>query len=286
MEQNSDKRKNSDWLLLCSKSSLAPVLHDFRKTVTSEVVIISMVLLVALSLTIISLVNGQQPKVTNLASGFFAGTMGLFVPLVAIIGAYSSYGKDRISGVLESVLCRPVTRQSLSLSRYISTVLGLSAATIISIMVVYLALGYFDGSYLNVGFLAATFGGLFVEITAFVALIFLISHLVKTTGELFGVSIGLYLAFGFFWSLLILALNNAIHAIPGSALSIQVEIICDFFNPTQYVTLVYSFLTQSLSSVPIETSLYGLTLTSLVSAGLLWITIPLFVFLRSASKRD
>ncbi len=79
-------------------------------------------------------------EVTNVAASFFSGLLGFFIPLMAIIGSYSSYGKDRLTGVLESVLARPVTRLSLGVSRYLSTMIAFVLAVAASVGVVDLIL--------------------------------------------------------------------------------------------------------------------------------------------------
>ncbi len=64
-----------------------------------------------------------RPEATNVASFFFSTILSFFMPLAAILGAYSSYGKDRLTGVLESGPCgrgnslrwnsRPATKPGL-----------------------------------------------------------------------------------------------------------------------------------------------------------------------------
>ena len=46
------------------------------------------------------------------------------------------YGKDSVSGVLESVLAQPITSKGLSLSRYFSSFAGMSIAFLVSVAVV------------------------------------------------------------------------------------------------------------------------------------------------------
>jgi len=76
---------------------------------------------------------------------------------------------------------------------------------------------------------------------------------------------------------------------PGSAVSIRATIGSDFFNPAQFLTLVYIYLTNQFTGfafVPIIPSAYGITIATLVGAGVLWIAIPLAIYLYLATKRD
>jgi ABC-2 type transport system permease protein len=92
----------------------------------------------------------RQPIMsTSIASFFFSGVLGFFIPLMAIIGSYSSYGKDRLTGVLESVLARPVTKRGLAMSRFLSTVLSFTLASAAAVGVVDLLLNSVGGSFLD-----------------------------------------------------------------------------------------------------------------------------------------
>src|SRR5207245_445198 len=74
-----------------------------------------------------------RPEATNIASSFFSTILSFFMPLAAILGAYSSYGKDRLTGVLESILARPISRRGLAISRFLSTLTALAVAAILSV---------------------------------------------------------------------------------------------------------------------------------------------------------
>jgi len=223
----------------------------------------------------------------DLATQFFAGTFGLLVPLMVILGSYSSYGRDRVSGVLESILSKPVTRRGLALSRYLSTILAMSFATLVAVASVDLILGYyFSGAYLDPEFLLATFGALFVEIAAFAGLTFLFAHLVRSSGLLIGLSIGLLLLFEFFWSLIAYVLMVVANTPSGSTAALHLEIGSYFFSPTEFTTLVYTSLTHKFLTNPVSPASLGIDPASLIVTGILWVTLPLFAYLRLATKRD
>jgi ABC-2 type transport system permease protein len=226
------------------------------------------------------------PSATSVASVFFAGILSFFVPLVAIIGSYSSYGKDHITGVLESVLARPVTRRSLAISRFLSTLLAICIATIGSVGIVDLILSSLTGSALSGDYLLAIISGLLVEIAAFTGLVFLFSHLLKSTGSLLGLSIGLFIFLDFFWNLVIFLLAAALGGTQGSAVYLQATVVSYYANPAQFLNLVNVFVFQSTNGLVIQASNYGLTLPALVFVGIVWSVVPFLVFLILAVKRD
>ncbi|MGI0085580.1 MAG: ABC transporter permease subunit, partial [Nitrososphaerales archaeon] len=67
---------------------------------------------------------------------FLMNIFGALIPLIAIVGSYNSYGQHRVSGILESVLVQPVSRRGLSISRFISSFVGMAIAVSISMGVV------------------------------------------------------------------------------------------------------------------------------------------------------
>jgi ABC-type transport system involved in multi-copper enzyme maturation permease subunit len=224
----------------------------------------------------------------NIASSFFATIMGIFIPLIAIIGAYSSYGKDRVSGVLESVLSRPVTRMGLATSRFLSTFLALGVAIGISVGAIDGMLKYFGGQFLSATFLLASAGAFLVELAAFIGLIFLFSHLVRSSALLIGIAIGLFIIFDFLWGVIVLLVSVAVRLNPGSLAYLKASTIAQFFNPAQYIQLVILYLTNTSQSFGFQVppSVLGVTVASIVVAGLLWIALPFAAFLYLAIKRD
>ncbi len=232
----------------------------------------------------------RQPQTringTNVATFFFSTILSFFMPLVAIIGSYTSYGKDRLTGVLESVLARPVSRRGLAISRFLSTMAAISIAAVASVGVVDLILNSVTGTFLPRDFALAIIAALLVEVAAFTGLVFLFSHIVKSTGALLGIMIGLFVVLDFFWGLIIFLVTSLMGGTLGSEVSIQATILSYFANPAQFITLVNAYVFQSNSGIPIQTSNFGLTLPALVLDGVLWAVVPFAIFLYLAIKRD
>jgi ABC-2 type transport system permease protein len=226
-----------------------------------------------------------------IVTAFVAGILALFVPLMTVLAAYSTYAKDRVTGVLESILSRPITRRGLSLTRYTSVFLAMSAAIIIALAVIDTIAGTFLGSFLSTSFVLATIGSLIVEAAAFIGIVFIFSHLLKSTGAVIGLSITLWAVFDFFWSLLIFIISSALGFTVGSEGFTRISILSDFLNPAQFYSLVGTYFANSTiggigGGVSIQPSAYGVTAITISAAAVLWIALPLGLFLWLAVKRD
>lgn len=238
-------------------------------------------------------VQVSVPEGESIVLGFFQGIFGLFIPLVAILGSYNSYGKDRTSGVLESVLAQPISRRDLSLSRFVSSFLAMAVATSIAMGVVDGVFRYYTGQFLDTNLLLVSAGAFFVELAAFIALMMLFSRLIRSSGLLVGIGIGIFLLFAIFWDIVIALVQLAIN--PRSIGSNQPTVIGEFLNPAQFISLVDTYITHTLSTggifgggfgLPISPSDYGITIFSLVATAVLWIGLPLAGFLYLAIKKD
>jgi ABC-type transport system involved in multi-copper enzyme maturation permease subunit len=230
----------------------------------------------------ITLEQSNQAVITFLTEIF-----GAFIPLIAIIGSYNSYGKDRISGVLESVLVQPISRRGLSISRFVSTFAGMAIAISISMGVVEAIVCYYTRSAFNSAILLASMGAYFVELGAFIGLMMLLSRVIKSSGLLIGIGIvWLFLVFDLFWNMLIQAATSISGAGFGTGY-FTYAIATDFLNPAQFVQLVVIYLTSYSNWFGfISPAQYGITIPSLAATGVLWVTLPLAGFLYLATKRD
>ncbi len=238
--------------------------------------------------------TGSQIDQTVL--GFFVSVFGLFIPVIAIVGSYNSYGKDRISGVLESVLAQPVSRKGLSLSRFLSTFIAMAVAISISMAVVDGIVWYFTKSLVSSTIMLASSGAFFAELAAFIGIMMLLSRVLKSSGLLIGIGIGLFLVIDFLWGLIISILVGITQVGFGSLAYYQYLIASEFANPAQFVALVNAYLTHQATTVgfggtigfgfQITPSQYGITIPSIVLTGILWAVIPLVGFVYLAIKKD
>jgi ABC-2 type transport system permease protein len=217
---------------------------------------------------------------------FFSTIFGIFIPLIAIIGSYNSYGKDRVSGVLESILAQPISRRGLSLSRFFSSFAGMAIAISISMGVVDAIVYYYTKVPFNSTLLLSSAGAFFVELGAFIGIMMLLSRVIKSSGLLIGIGIGLFLVFDLFWNVIILVLVSASGAGFGSNAYQGLQVAGEFVNPAQFIQLVIAYLTSQGPFGPFSPTQYGIIIPSLVITGILWVLLPLVGFLYLAIKRD
>jgi hypothetical protein len=117
-------------------------------------------------------------------------------------------------------------------------------------------------------------------------LIFLLSHLVKSTGLLLGISIGLFVVLDFFWGLIVIALTLLLGGAQGSFVALQATYLSYYANPAQFLNLVNAYVLQSSLGGFVSPSSYGVTLPAIVLDGVLWAVAPFIIFLYLAVKRD
>jgi ABC-type transport system involved in multi-copper enzyme maturation permease subunit len=234
-----------------------------------------------------------QASVTQNVSSFFLSVYGIFIPLIAVIVAYNSYGKYRLSGVLESVLAQPVSRRGLALSRFLSTFVAMAIAISISMIIVDFLVWSFTNSFVSSTTILASAGAFFVEVAILIAIMLLLSHVVRSSAALIGAGIGIFIVFDFFWALLVSLVVGLTHTSYGSPASYGYIVAGEFLNPAQFVGLVDAYLTHqvilvglSLYTFPISTGQYGLTIPAIVVTGIIWITLPLAAFLYLAIEKD
>ena len=237
--------------------------------------------------------SSTQAGVVQNVSSFFLSVYGIFIPLIAIIVAYNSYGKYRLSGVLESVLAQPVSRRGLAISRFMSTFVAMAIAISISMIIVDFLVWSFTNTLVSSTTILASAGAFFVEAAIFIAIMMLLSHIVRSSGALIGAGIGAFIVFDFFWALLVSLVVALTQTSYGSAAAYGYIVAGEFLNPAQFVGLVNAYLTHnvilvglSLYTFPISTGQYGLTIPTIVTAGIVWIALPIAAFLYLAVNRD
>ncbi len=228
----------------------------------------------------------SQQTANQLVFSFMTSVYSVLIPLIAIIGSYTLYGRDCVTGVLESVLVQPVSRRGLALSRYFSTFIGMAIAISIAMGVVAGLVMYYTNLFLSTTFLLASIGAFIVELAAFIGIMMLLSRVLKSTGLLIGIGVGLFLVFDFLWSVILALVLELTRTGFGSTNYIGYLIAGDFVNPAQFVQLVITYLTSQSSGVLISPSQYGITIPTIVATGIIWVVLPVAGFLYLAIKRD
>ncbi len=229
---------------------------------------------------------------TSVVLGFGGTFMVYLVPLMAILATYSVYGRDRLTGVLEGVLARPVSRLGLASSRYLAVIVALCIAVSFAMACLEGLVYWVYGGFLSLDGALTLFAALLVEIGAFTGITFLLSHTLRSAGGLVGISLGLFALFTVGW-LVVLPLIAALTGTYFSAGYETAVIHLDFLNPVQFFTLAQYQLLASVPNGfgpfgggPTAPSADGITLGSLIATGLAWTVLPLLGFFYAVRHWD
>lgn len=226
---------------------------------------------------------------TLVAFSAYGEIFGLVIPILASLSAYYYFGKDKASGVLESVITRPVTKGRIILSRYIGNVGSLFIGMVVGSLLFEIFLYRATGSYLPANYLGLLVWVYLVQIAAFTGLIYLVSQFVRSQGGILGIAIAIFLAYGFFWTLVVepLILRYGFHAQAGTTTYTLYSVILDAISPAGYSSLTI-FLLDSLSSITrsFNAASFGVTNLSVAIIGVVWVVVPILVAYIIGRKRD
>ena len=229
---------------------------------------------------------------SELQSLVFSGTsaiLGLLIPILAVFSGYLTYGKDRTSGVLESVLKRPVTRGGLIFSRFVANAVAIIIAVGVSMIISDLIIDHYFLMYLSDYFSLYFVWTYVVEGLAFLGIVYMFSHIVKSQGALLGASIAVFIVLDLFWSIIPVAILAALNVSSSSNAYVLGTIAFDYISPSGFSSLVQTMFTGKIgiiSSVSIDPSSYGLVSPVLIVVGLLWIVVPFAIAFNLARNRD
>ncbi len=189
-------------------------------------------------------------------------------PLLAAIASFSTYARDRNSGVLDSTLVQPITRVGLTTSRFLAVVATVFIALGAGIALTDLFVRAYVGYFVYPAELVSTFLGFAVTGVFFAGLVFLLSHIARSDVLSIAVPLAVYVAF----ILQIVSSDNG----GWNAL----------FNPPTFGDLFTSAFTSSTiiysrSPPPLE-----IQVADLVSASLAWAFVPFLLLIRAARTRD
>jgi ABC-type transport system involved in multi-copper enzyme maturation permease subunit len=229
------------------------------------------------------------PDVEEMVTNFVLGVLSGFVPLMAIVASYYGYGSDRLKGYLEMVLARPVTRLGLSISRHISIILALTVSIFLLSGAMDLAAYYVTGKLISADVLG-TFIAAFILVSAiFTGLMLMFSHIVRSTGALLGLGIGIWLGITMFWGLIIYLVASSMGISLLSEDYMRLSSSLSLINPTQYPNL-FDTIRRGYIMIPgearIDPAKYGVTIHTVALSAILWVVIPLAIYLYLATRRD
>ncbi|MCL5783214.1 MAG: ABC transporter permease [Candidatus Thermoplasmatota archaeon] len=221
---------------------------------------------------------------------FLSGLYGFFIPIMAIFSSYLYYGKDRTSGVLESVATRPVTKSRILASRFAAVILSIFIALVISISVANILLAQYFGQMLPLSDVFGMVGIFLVVSAAFAGIVFLTSQLSRAQGTVLGVGIVMFIVFDMLWTFLILdlLLFYVFKLSPLAPSTGVVTAILDAINPAGFSSIASSLVTGTFTagfnSYPAST--VGITMVSVSIVGAIWLIVPFAITYYLSRIRD
>lgn len=246
------------------------------------------------SITVVS-----QYSTVEVGNVFYSSEMtilGIFVPLMAVLSAYLTFAKDKVNGVIDSVISRPVSRTSLMLSRYLSNVSAIFLAVAVSFGISSLILHHFLGAYIPLNALLLGLWASLVAVAGMVALTYFGSTRLRSDAALIGFSVGLYMLFDLLWAFtsfpLIPALiaASASHGNPYSIEAIRAFTVMNYLNPAGLFDLADLMISGNVGNIisirPYADAQVGLTIPYMLIAGVIWMSVTLYFSLRSYKVRD
>lgn len=245
----------------------------------------------------IQLVN--QYSQTAVSGLFFSSELPLltiFVPLMAVLSAYQTFGKDKANGSLASVIIRPISRRALMISRFASNLISVMVASSAAVGISSLIYYYYLAVYIPPGALLLSLWAILVMTGAFVGLVYLASMLLKSSVQIIGVALGIFFMLSLLWTLPLpvvplLISSVAIKEPIGSLAYASSLVRMDFFSPAA-LTSVVAFVSGYNSSALFfyggnyTATQLGINLTSVIIAGLVWIAIPIALAILKFVKYD
>ncbi len=239
----------------------------------------------------------KPTTVSSLETAFFSiesSLLVIFIPLLAVFMAYFTYGKDRVMGVLETVIKRPITKGGAIRSRFLANSVVVASSIVAAILVSDLISFRYFHLFMPASFVIYMSWAYSIIGISFLAIAYLFSHLLKSPGSLLGALIAVFMIFGLFWTVIFDVVVSVFSIVSGSTTYLTLQVIFDYANPAGYASLFQLFITHSLSgglggggsSQSINPANFGVTPALLLISAILWVAVPFILAQQIAIKRD
>ena len=222
--------------------------------------------------------------------------LSFFVPLIATVSAYQTFGKDRASGAIASVIVRPISRRTLMASRFVSNVVSVTGASALALGITSLIYEHYLGIYIPASALILSLWSLLVMTGAFVGIVYLASMFLKSSGQIIGTSIGLFVVLVLLWvfplPIIPLMISSFLFRQPIGTFGYASSIIGLYYvSPAGFSSLTSYLSGSTVSGAFLIGGAYtakqlGITLVSVVAAGLAWILVPFLLALIRFTRGD
>ncbi len=209
----------------------------------------------------------------------------LLIPIMGIFSAYFYYSKDKTSGVLESIIVRPITKGKLMMSRFAGNSVSFLAGLLIALGLADFILYHYTGVFISSGTFLTIFSGYLVEIIGFAGIIYLVSQFEKTQGQVLGTGLGMLFIIGFMWATVVSPAILYLLRVKSTGIAYFKDLlIVDSFSPSYFPDLISDYHIGLYSTY--KASAVGINIYSIIAVGLIWILVPSLLALYFARKKD
>ncbi len=210
----------------------------------------------------------------------------LLIPMMGIFSAYFYYSKDKTSGVLESILVRPITRGKLMMSRFTGNSVSFLVGLLLALGIADVILHYYTGVFISSGTFLVIFLGYLVEVIGFAGIVYLVSQFEKTQGQVLGTGLGLLFVLGFMWSTVISpAILYFLHIKSTGIAYLKNLLIVNSLSPTYFPDIIADYHI-GLYTTAYKASAVGINIYSVIAVALIWVLVPSMLALYFAMRRD
>jgi ABC-2 type transport system permease protein len=221
---------------------------------------------------VFSLFNMYSPATVMIVTSY-PGNIGIAFFLFTITILYLSYffmARPRSSGELEYILSKPLTRDDLFITRYLSQLLTLIIMMSIFIFSLYTTQTILLKTAVEPNIMIMIFVGALTSLIAFLSLMYSIATSLRS-GFYLGVSIALYMIFVIFWGAISYMIS---FAIAGGDINKISEIYQNmyYFNPS----IMFQYTVYEAISI-VTGSKNNYSLTFVILSSVIWITLPLLI---------
>jgi hypothetical protein len=213
-------------------------------------------------------------------------SMEIVTPLVAGFLGYAAYGRDRVAGSLEPILCMPFSPQEVLRNRLVSaiTAAGIGCAT--SALLFEELLRSAGDPVVPLALTGALWLAFFLLSIIFIGLVTLFAHVVRSTAGLVGSLVSAWAAFSILWADILVIASGAfgVSSTASSGLAWQGEVglwspVGSTLNPISWeLSQLSPGGSQILATAP-EPFVAGLALVA-------WLILPLAAATVLAKVRD
>ncbi len=173
--------------------------------------------------------------------------MSIIYPIIAIVMSYDAVAKERVQGSLEILLARPATRSGVAIGKFLGSFLSVALPMLGVLVGSVVGIAAVEGTWPDAAFATAFVLGTLGLIAIYVLIMQIFSTLARSAGTTILAAIGVWLAFAFLWSLVILGVQSAFRIETATPAYFTLTTISSVFNPNQlYVLTVTTFMPSSL----------------------------------------